>query len=77
MEPNGTNGFLRPILTFIANAPLTQLHPDWIDKAKKLLINGSNEEIHSFFEDIYNLDDSNASRFVRAVVNPYYTKYYT
>lgn len=68
---------LRVILQLLTTAPVGELHPDWTQRAQKLYESSAGDaEIHALFAEIYALPDEVASRFVKAVIDPRFTKDY-
>ena len=62
------------ILEMLKTAPDGQIDEHWLKKCKEF--DGSEMELMTLFEDIYNTSDMETSKFVRSMVDPKYTRTY-
>lgn len=69
---------LLEILKMVSTAPEGQLRPDFTERARRLSESGDTtpEAVRSFFAEVAALTDADASSFVRALVDPRFTKEY-
>jgi len=77
-EPEPRTGTLFEVLRLVGTAPPTQLRPDMSARARRLHSSAATtpEEVHAFFSEVWLLTDTCASSFVRAMVDPRFTKGY-
>lgn len=72
-------GLLFEVLKMVATAPEGQLRPDFTARARALSSSTvtTPESVHAFFAEVWSLTDADASSFVRAMVDPKFTKEYS
>ena len=58
----------------LKTAPDGQMDERWLKRCVEFT--GTEEDLMQLFEDIYNTDDIETSKFVRSMVNPQYTRGY-
>ncbi len=62
------------ILEQLKTAPAVQIDEYWRNKCQKF--EGTKEELMKLFEEIYNTNDFETSKFIRTFVNPKFTRRY-
>ncbi len=62
------------ILEQLKTAPDGQMDKHWLNRCRDF--KGTEEELMELFEEIYNTNDFETSKFVRTMVDPQYTRRY-
>lgn len=62
------------ILEMLKTTPGGQMNEHWLKRCKEF--SGTEAELINLFEEIYNTNDLETSKFVRTLVNPEHTRNY-
>lgn len=62
------------ILEMLKTAPIGQMNEHWLKRCYEFT--GTEEELMQLFEEIYDTNDLETSKFIRTMVDPQYTRGY-
>jgi len=62
------------ILEMLKTAPDSQMDEYWLKRCTEF--SGTEEELMTLFEELYNTNDIQTSKFIRTLVDPQYTRKY-